>query len=387
MKGIIKITGLSFLSSLLIYSLVKSEITATLVFICVFIILFINEIMNAQRIYKSEEQERKFKKEKREFKKQIKRLERSLAYRSELDVGLIHLNGYGRVEYCNEYFYNNVYKEEVDYYLQIKDNEVYDAIFNIFNGKKVPSTIKIGENYFAIKYKVVEKERRIKSVSVQFYDVTKTEQLDKLHQSFLVDASHELNNPLSSIILASEIIERENKSEFTDILVKESHRMKTVIESIIEHSKLQVSSYEMNDFDLSALCNSYQKIYGGKKVSFVSKIEPDITMNGNMELIDRMLKNLIENAFKYTLEGSVELSLNKLENNIICRVKDTGVGISAQNTERIFDRFYRADTSRARDTGGSGIGLAIVKEVASVHDITIEVKSNEKEGSEFILTI
>lgn len=387
MKNIIKAIFLSVICSLIVYSTTSSILTTVVVLLVTFLILFANEIINEQKFKRNETTINNCNQMIKNQNKSIRDLERLLTYRSELDLGLIHFDGNGKVLYCNEYFVQNVYGEEIDYYLQIKDYNVYKAIYDVFNGKNTINNIRIGEKYFAIKQKVVEKERKIKSVTIQFYDVTKTETLDKLHQSFLVDASHELNNPLSSIIMASEIIERENPSEFTDILVKESHRMKNVIHSIIEHSKLQVSSFEMKELNLSELCNSYQSIYKNKNVDFILNIEDDIVMDGNLDLIDRMLKNLIDNAFKYTDKGSVTLKLFKQSGNIICEVIDTGIGIAPENTKYIFDRFYREDNSRSRETGGSGIGLAIVKEIASVHNIIINVYCAEGQGCIFKLSI
>lgn len=387
MKGFIKVFILSIICAAIIYSVSLSILNTLVVFACVFLFLFINEIYSIQVNSSRNLQFKKYEDKLKKCKDDNKKLERLLTYRSELDVGLIHLDGVGKIEYFNEYFSNNIYNLNIDYYSQIDNDQVYNVIYDVFNGKKVFNSVKINNKYFAIKYKVVEKHREIKSVAIQFYDITKTEQLDKLHQSFLVDASHELNNPLASIVMASEIIDRENKSEFSEILIKESYRMKNVIDNIIEHSKLQTSKFEMYELNLSELCLKYNDIYSKRSIVFNADVEEGIYIEGNYDLIDRMFKNLIDNAFKYTVEGEVNLKVYMEGSRVKCIVSDTGIGINSSNVDSIFNRFYREDSSRSRNTGGSGIGLAIVKEIASVHDIVIDVTSEVDKGTKFTLTI
>ncbi len=384
MSSGLKALLLSFICSLLVYTISQNVISTVVVFLCVSVILYINEVFVIHKLTTIASDVEDLDNKLEELSEELSESKTLLSYRSELDVGLIHLDGNGKIVYCNEYFSTNVYSEEMDYYQQIKEYSIYKAIFDIYDGKKNINNIKVDDKYFAIKFKVAMGDRKVNSVTIQFYDVTKTETLDILHQNFLVDASHELNNPLSSIIMASEIIDRENKSDFTDILVKESHRMKEVINSIIEHSKLQVSSFDMDTVNLSNLCSSYESLYTSSNVEFKLNIDKEIFVEGNYELLDRMFKNLIDNAFKYTVEGSVIFELKQDSFGVVCNISDTGIGIDKNNIEHIFERFYREDTSRSRETGGSGIGLAIVKEIASLHDIIIDVKTTSV-GTSFIL--
>lgn len=381
MNKSLKIILLTSVCTFIVYLATSSAVSTLVVFSVVLIILFINETLNMQEILKLNKNQEILKIENKDLNKKIRSLERSLNYRNELDVGFIHLNSNGRLLYRNEYFIENVYDKDFEHYSQIENNEIYKVVYDIYNGKKNISNIFCNGKYYSIKFKTNIHKSRIRSVIIQFYDITKTEMLDKLHQNFLVDASHELNNPLASIIMASEIIDRENKSEISEILLKESQRMKNVINNIIEHSKVQTIDFEMNDIDLSKLCDSYSTVYSHKDIVFTVDIEDGIVVNGNYELLDRMFKNIIDNAFNYTIKGSINVILKTVDNVVTCYVIDSGIGIKKDDVDKVFERFYRADTSRTRSTGGSGIGLAIVKEIALVHDIVINVESEYGVGT------
>lgn len=385
MSRIGKVIVLTLCCTLIVYLTTRSVFSAIVVFSVVLIILLINEILNEQKLSILDKKLLLEEEINVESNKKIKNLERSLNYRNELDVGFIHLNSFGRVKYCNEYFIDNIYSKKFEHYSQIENLDVYKVIYDVYKGKKNINNITVNGKHYAIKFKINYSKNRIRSVIIQFYDVTKTQKLDKLHQNFLVDASHELNNPLASIIMASEIIDRENKSEISEILLKESHRMKDVINSIIEHSKLQTTDFIMSDVNFSNLCKNYISIYTNNNVEFIVEVQDDIVVYGNYELLDRMLKNIIDNAFNYTEKGHIKLTLEKVDDEIICKISDTGIGIKKENLENVFERFYRADFSRNRATGGSGIGLAIVKEIAVVHDIVIKVDSEYGEGTTFTL--
>ena len=107
-------------------------------------------------------------------------------------------------------------------------------------------------------------------------------------------------------------------------------------------------------------------------------------MLGDLDMITQALYNLIENALRYTPEGGkVEVSLRDLGKHVEIAVKDTGEGIAEDNLAKIFDKFYRTDQARSAESGGSGIGLAIVKKVMDLHDTEIYVDSKEGSGTCF----
>jgi two-component system OmpR family sensor kinase len=109
---------------------------------------------------------------------------------------------------------------------------------------------------------------------------------------------------------------------------------------------------------------------------------------GDEDQLKQVLVALLDNALKYTpYEGSISLSLTTDEHNAILKVSDSGIGISPEDVQHIFERFYRADRARSRDRGGSGLGLAIVQSIVQGHDGTIEVESTPGKGSTFTLRL
>ena len=116
---------------------------------------------------------------------------------------------------------------------------------------------------------------------------------------------------------------------------------------------------------------------------------PPINVNADKEKIEQVIINLIENSIKYGKEnGTTEIVLQDLvENKIIVRVTDNGIGVKENHLDRLFERFYRVDQSGSRSSGGSGLGLAIVKHIVDAHDEKIYVESDFGIGSEFSFTI
>ena len=117
-------------------------------------------------------------------------------------------------------------------------------------------------------------------------------------------------------------------------------------------------------------------------------IEPSLTVSADMGKLRQAVENLLSNALRYTDKGGkVILSLKSMSSNVEITVKDSGIGISKSDLPNIFERFYRADKSRARVSGGMGIGLAIAKAIVEGHGGTISAESTEGIGSTFVITL
>ena len=145
------------------------------------------------------------------------------------------------------------------------------------------------------------------------------------------------------------------------------------------------------EFDVSELIQNLLKNFEtdfankGIKISLQGQIEK---ITADKDKISQVLINLVSNAFKYTPQGgTVEVKTTGSSNETEIRIRDTGMGIPHEDLPHIFERFYRADKSRNRMTGGSGIGLAIVKSIVDAHKGNIMVQSEINKGSEFIVTL
>lgn len=150
---------------------------------------------------------------------------------------------------------------------------------------------------------------------------------------------------------------------------------------------LKVEEFYLNDL-VEECAKSSQVLALAKAISLTVDPTTDITFRGDESLIRRMIANLLDNAIKYTPEGGrVSVRLTSRDANVEIAVADTGIGIPADATARIFERFYRADRARSRSDGGSGLGLSIAKWVADAHNGSIDLDSRPGAGSTFTVLL
>ena len=143
---------------------------------------------------------------------------------------------------------------------------------------------------------------------------------------------------------------------------------------------------EKKTFDLARISEHMWEWHGGKAEQKGLSLETDsrpCKAVGDPGKIEQVIDNLVSNAIKYTNEGSVSLAYYKVDGQVEVKVEDTGIGISEEHLNRLFDRFYRTDNARSRDKGGTGLGLAVVRSILNAHGSEIEIESETGEGSTF----
>lgn len=219
-------------------------------------------------------------------------------------------------------------------------------------------------------------------------------------QEFLANASHELKTPLSVILLSTETLDGEISTEQTfqhqvvddirDEAIKMSHLVSQLL--FLSRSDSQTGIYQYENFNFSELIEkeikSFEKIAISKAIAIHASIESSLKLLGDRKQISSVVSILIDNAIKYSKEnGNVYVSLEKMDTKkgqgVRFTVKDTGIGIPESQLNHIFERFYRLENSRSRETGGHGLGLAIAKEIIEQHKGSIAVKSIEQIGTTF----
>lgn len=218
------------------------------------------------------------------------------------------------------------------------------------------------------------------------------EAVANMRKEFSANVSHELKTPLTSIsgyaeIMKNGLVRPEDIPNFAERIYKEARRLITLVEDIIKLSKLDEESVEVekSEVDLFEMCREIVSRLApqaaAKKVRLSVTGEPVIYF-GIRQILDEMVYNICENAVKYNVEGgSVTVwAGNTLEGAKVV-VSDTGIGIPAEHTERIFERFYRVDKSHSKETGGTGLGLSIVKHGALLHGAKVTVDSKVGEGT------
>jgi two-component system sensor histidine kinase SenX3 len=230
-------------------------------------------------------------------------------------------------------------------------------------------------------------------------DRTSDLRMDKTRRDFIENISHELKTPIGAIALLSEAIQeagddRAAVAKFASSLNKESSRLTFLVQDIIKLSRLQseevLASAEIVDLHdvMAEAIDRNEQLAASRKIRLNSEKAPKLEVFGNKEMLITAVKNLIENAITYSEPGtSVGIGCSAKESIAEITVTDSGAGISPENQQRIFERFYRADPSRSRETGGTGLGLSIVKHVAKIHRGEIKLFSQVGVGSTFTLRV
>ena len=230
-------------------------------------------------------------------------------------------------------------------------------------------------------------------------DRTRDIRLDKTRRDFIENISHELKTPIGAIALLSEAIaqagdDRATIEKFAGNLNKEASRLSLLVQDIIELSRLQsedvLAEAELVNLGqvISEAIDRNEQLAVKRNVRIISQQGDGPEVFGNKEMLTASVKNLIENAISYSDSGSqVGVGCSTKGSLAEIAVSDSGAGISAENQERVFERFYRVDPSRSRETGGTGLGLSIVKHVAKIHRGDVKLFSQLGVGSTFTLRI
>ncbi|MDP9111378.1 MAG: HAMP domain-containing histidine kinase, partial [Candidatus Eremiobacteraeota bacterium] len=214
-------------------------------------------------------------------------------------------------------------------------------------------------------------------------------------RQFISDASHELKTPLTSINANAQMLVRWGDRdasvlrESLETIASESAALAAMIARMLTLAKadsgdsIPKEPLALNDIVSEAVHSAQQAaVEKGLSLAFEAAKPPSPVILGDAGLLRQLLRNLIENAVKFTPAGGIKVRVSTSDGSACIDVEDTGLGIDPVDLPYIFDRFYRADKSRSRDIGGTGLGLAIVRSIARIHDGSVEVESKNL-GSTF----
>ena len=242
---------------------------------------------------------------------------------------------------------------------------------------------------------IPEQPIEMKEVAMAFNELLHNKEASiEREKQFITDASHDLKTPIAAIRGHVQLIQRRGESH-PEIILKslsfidsESQRLEKLSRQLLELNKGR-DELKLEEISLSQLVREeVEKSHSIHLREFDTKIENDVTLVGIRSELQQVVQNLIENAIKYSkAETKTTVILETRDNNIYLEIADEGIGISDTDKPHIFERFYRADTSRTSKVEGSGVGLSIVKKNVEYYGGSIKVEDNHPQGSKFIVLL
>ena len=234
------------------------------------------------------------------------------------------------------------------------------------------------------------------AVSLQ-QQISRLEKLSKLQQRFVSDVSHELRTPLTTIRMASQVIYATRESfeptvaRSAELLISQIERFESLLTDLLEVSRFdaQAAVMEIEETDLVALVKETIDYVHPSQDRIVNLQAPSSPIMADIDprRIKRIIRNLISNALDHRENQKIDVRIAETENEVSIGVRDYGTGFNYTDRKMLFERFWRADSSRARSTGGTGLGLSISLEDAKLHQGEIDVWGERGKGAHFVLTI
>ena len=229
-------------------------------------------------------------------------------------------------------------------------------------------------------------------------DNNQLKRLNEKQNQFFADITHEVRNPLHTISGSLEMIEledlsAENKLKYHQQAKRQIERITRLFEDIktLQRYDYDDSFIHRQEFDLNTVVDNVVEVHGPiaqeKKIEIRTELKLNSKVFADADKIEQVMENLVSNAVKYTNAGQINILAEEHEHIVTVTVQDTGIGISEEHLDRLFDRFYRTDKARSRDKGGTGLGLAVVKGILKAHDSEIIVASEVGKGSTFSFTL
>jgi len=245
---------------------------------------------------------------------------------------------------------------------------------------------------------VVVEDRQL-GVVIVLYDITPQRKLEQVRRDFVANVSHELRTPVTSIRAMAETMSAAGgedpvmAAEFLQAIVEESERLTTLLDDLLQLSRIE-SGRQLLVLEELDLCAEIRHVaerviapIAAKKQQLVLDIPASLSIVSDRSAIIQVMVNLLDNAQKYSPEGGTITVTLEQDTTLRIHVRDTGMGISPADLQRIFERFYRVDKARSRAQRGTGLGLAIVKHLLELLHGSIHVESELGVGSYFTVEL
>ena len=322
-----------------------------------------------------------------------------------LGEGIMVANKDGEITYCNEQFMKILGEDNLTG-VQINDIDIA-SIQSLYKKTK---RVKAADIEFEIANKdkstkwvlaSMSRSKATKEFILVIHDITQLRQLNSMRRDFISNVSHELRTPVSVIRANSETLvegaleDKKQAKVFAKAILHNSERLTEMVSDLLDLSRIDHGELSLliEKIDLKQSideCIDSLKHLGKKKNISIKCNCPEVQqyVMADKKALERILTNLIDNAFKYSIENSqIEIQTKKKKGNIIISLTDSGKGVSDEDKPLIFDRFYRTAEARASEKKGSGLGLAIVKNLVSSLNGDVGVKNGPLSGSIFWFTL
>jgi two-component system, OmpR family, sensor histidine kinase VicK len=253
----------------------------------------------------------------------------------------------------------------------------------------------IGQTLFHIHLTAIQGKKGVEGYVAVLRDVTEQEKLNLARRDFVANVSHELRTPLTSIksyieaVSDLDVDDDETRTKFLQVIGRETDRMVRLTRDLLllsgldtgKTAEVQYARFHVQAW-IQAAIQRFDIQAQSKTITLSVVNSDDAIVEGNKDMLDRVLDNLLSNAFKYTPEGGT-ISVQAVRSNreVLVHVQDTGIGIPPQDLQHVFERFYRVDKGRSRRLGGTGLGLALAREITEQHGGTITIDSKLGTGT------
>jgi len=233
------------------------------------------------------------------------------------------------------------------------------------------------------------------AIVLSLEDLGPEKAMANLRREFVANASHELKTPLTSIrgyaetLLTGGLEDEANRARFVETIRDQASRLEALVQDLLELADLERpdAPLDVKDWDLGEIVRdlavTFEDVAARRGLKLVLESRAGVHARIDRKRLELALRNLLDNAVKYTEAGTVTIGVEERDDVVLVRVADTGRGIPAQHLPRVFERFYRVDRGRSRALGGTGLGLSIVKHAVQLHGGRVGVESEAGRGSTF----
>ncbi len=339
---------------------------------------------------------------------------------NSLTDGLMVLDQEGRLVLANP-FISRIMDIEVDDYgaylpdllerspygVEFKEIPCREALREVLSeGRNVKNEMVLGTEpptvFQVFWVPLADADGRVWGAVILLHDITDFVELDRMKSEFISIVSHELKTPLTSIrgfvrLLAAERVGpvTEKQRHYLEVVLKQTESLTMLINDLLDLSKIEAGIIEVRH-DMIRLgdvirgvAQQLDNVAQEKGISLQVEIPDSLpAVDGDGERLGQVFMNLIHNAIKFTPEGGeVRIKASRMGEDCLVKVCDNGIGISAQDLPRIFDKFYQVDSSTTRQQSGTGLGLAITRQLITAHDGEIWVNSTRGKGTTFSITL